>query len=502
MEMKKVLKITSVVIAALAVVATISVFVNQKKADAQLPEYVGSQACLGCHSGKYERWEASGHAHMVDEVVKNSDLPADPATAPTELQAELAKATYVVAGQRFLARDQATGDLKYLNVLFDKATSKYVAYKGGSDWTTGCAGCHSTGFDTKSKTFTETGIGCEMCHGPGRDHILGKGDVSKIEANTDAVTCGQCHNGSGKNADGVTWPVGYRPGMKTLAEVGFTLTPVADPHGVVPEVGKPKLRQFAMWQASAHAPGKSITDLTTNDHASGNCYSCHSAQAAAEKKAGVTPDPKANEYTDGVSCVACHSPHGGNNYAQLKTDPKTLCESCHTASLAEGTTFKPGSEVHHPMKEMLNGYGAIGVAPTEGAHTEKSCNECHMTEGNHMMKVIKPSDVEGTTRKDTCTTCHTNSSPESREAYLDLWQESVTGKVEAGLADKAVIEAAVKVNPNALTAELKATFDAAKTNLSFIEADASKGAHNFEYAIKIATKAAKDMAAVKAALPK
>jgi predicted CXXCH cytochrome family protein len=498
--MKKALKIASIMVAALAVVVTAGLFLNQKKADAQLPEYVGSQACIGCHSGKVERWEASAHAHMVDPIVKNADLPADPATAPADLQAELAKAQYIVAGQRFLARNQATGDLVYLNVQFNKTTGKYETMKGGSDWTTGCAGCHTTGFDTKTKTFAETGIGCEMCHGPGRDHILGKGDPSKITVSTDSVTCGQCHNGQAKNADGVTWPVGYRPGMKTLQEVGFNYAKIADPT-TVPVNNH--MRQYAYWQASAHAPEKAIADLASNDHASGSCYACHSAQAAAEKKAGQTPDPKAEHYTDGVSCVACHSPHGGNNQYQLKTaDPKDLCESCHTGDIAVGQTFKPGAAVHHPNKEMLEGYGAVGIAPTVGVHTEESCNECHMTEGNHMFKVITPDMVDGTNRKDTCTTCHTNSSPESRGAYLEMWNDTTSAKIAALKADLAVANAALKANPNALGQDLKNAVAATTTNVSFIEADGSGGAHNFEYVAKILAKAQKDMAAVKAALGK
>lgn len=494
--MKRLMKIAAIAVAALSLTVVAGVMFSQKEADAKLPEYVGSQACLGCHSGKYERWEASGHHEMVTEVTKNADLPGDPLKASTDLQAELAKAQFVVAGQRFLARDQATGELKYLNVQWNAATSQYQAMKGGSSWTTGCAGCHSTGWNVQAQTWAEPGIGCEMCHGPGRDHILGKGDVSKIVANTDAVTCGQCHNGTGKTAAGIGWPQGFRPGMKDLAEVGYDYAKVADPHGPVPEYGKPKMRQFAMWQASAHA--NAMVDLQANSHSSSACVECHSAQGASDAEDGIAQAPAA--YNDGVSCVSCHSPHS----AQLKEEPKALCESCHNAEIQEGATFKAGSAVHHPNKEMLEGYGAIGIAPTKGAHSEQSCAECHMTEGNHMMKIIKPEDVMGTARKDTCTSCHAHegSSPESRNVYLGLWKESVTGKLEAIKADQAVIDAAVKANANLLTADQKAMYDAAKTNASFVEQDKSNGAHNFEYAIKVLTKAQKDMAAVKAAIGK
>ncbi|HYF91448.1 MAG TPA: ammonia-forming cytochrome c nitrite reductase subunit c552 [Symbiobacteriaceae bacterium] len=487
--MKKALKIASLVVAAVSILVAGSMFLNQESADAKLPEYVGAQACLGCHSDFYERWVGSPHAHMIDEVIHNSDLPADPNTAPAELQAELAKATFVVAGQRFLARDPVSGELKYLSVQFDKAANKYVAYKGGSSWDQGCAGCHSTGWDMAAKTWANPGIGCEACHGPGREHILGKGDPEKITASANAAVCGQCHNGSGKVASGTTWPVGYRPNMKDLSEVGFTY-PTVDPHGAVPEYGKPKMRQYSMWQASAHAT--SLTTLKSNDHWGPQCLKCHTADAYNAIKHD-NELPADHNYQDGITCVTCHSAHSTKVSG---ASPRALCESCHTAEIEPGQTVKAGSTVHHPMKEMLAGYGAIGVPETKGAHSEESCVECHMTEGNHMFKVIKPSDVIGTARKDTCSTCHTNSTPESREVYLNLWQENVSVKLETIAALRAEIEAAVKANPNAMSTDVKAKFDAAKTNASFVEADASKGAHNFEYAIKVLTAAQKDMEAV------
>ena len=46
-------------------------------------------------------------------------------------------------------------------------------------WNANCFNCHATnlaqGFDVEAKTYrttwTEMGIGCEACHGPGREHV-------------------------------------------------------------------------------------------------------------------------------------------------------------------------------------------------------------------------------------------------------------------------------------------------------------------------------------------
>ncbi|HYF92366.1 MAG TPA: ammonia-forming cytochrome c nitrite reductase subunit c552 [Symbiobacteriaceae bacterium] len=499
--MKKALKIGSLVAALAAVILAGTAFMTETTANAKLPEYVGSQACLGCHSEKYEVWESSGHAHMVDQIVKPSDLPADPTSAPEALKAELDKADYIVAGHRFLARDPANGELKYLNVQYDDASKSYVAYKGGSSWDNGCAGCHSTGWNVETKRNTEMGIGCEACHGPGREHILGKGDRSQITVNAASVACGQCHNGSGKVASGTTWPVGYRPNMMSLAEVGFTyVKPEAG--GPVPELNKPKMRQFAMWETSAHANATNLLiDRGPTYLARTECISCHSTSAGIAIKGGEKWDASTMLVNDGVSCVACHDPHNSNNPRQLRKDAQALCLSCHSVARGGepvkqiGTTRAP----HSPQGDMLQGISAIDVAPTKGAHSQVSCVECHMTEGNHLMKVVKPGDVMGSVRKDSCTACHTKSTPESRDVYLSMWEESIKGKVDAVKADVDYIDSALKANPN-LLGDKKAAYENARANYWFVQKDKSNGAHNFEYAIKVITKAQKEIAAIRAGL--
>ncbi|HWI60388.1 MAG TPA: ammonia-forming cytochrome c nitrite reductase subunit c552 [Symbiobacteriaceae bacterium] len=493
---RKTLKFAMLVslIAILALTASVVLASGSKKAE--LPEYLGSEACVGCHAEKFVDWEGTGHAHMLTELIRPSDFPGDVTKAPEAFKAELQKAVYVVAGQRFVGRDLATGDLVYLNVQWNG--KEYVEYKGGSNWNEGCAGCHATGYSKQSREFADHNIGCEACHGPGRDHILAHGDRSKITVTTDSQVCGQCHTG-GTAKDGSRWPYGYRPGMN-LSEI--MNLPAVDPHGQVPNSSL-HWRQYPLWQVSAHA--SAVTSLESSDHVGNYCYKCHSGEAFKQEtveKAG-TFDPKKHEVFNAITCVACHDPHSSANPAQLRMESaQALCTACHSGSIPEGQTLKAGTEAHHPMKEMFAGYGAIGIAPTKGAHAELTCVECHMTEGNHLMKVIKPADVIGTTRKDTCSTCHVNSGPESRQVYLDLWQESVTKKLEAARADAAMIDAALQANPNALTQELKDKVAAAKTNLSFVEADGSHGAHNFEYAVRIVTAAQKDLATAKAGLTK
>ncbi len=122
----------------------------------------------------------------------------------------------------------------------------------------------------------------------------------------------------------------------------------------------------------------------------------------------------------GVTCVGCHTPHesgsakgawNGEFDDQVNVDPangsvangSNLCVECHNGEIPAGTTASPGAEVHHPMKEMMDGYGAIDVAAFPSVHKGK-CIQCHMPPtsvsrgsvqlgGNHTFTIITPQDA-------------------------------------------------------------------------------------------------------------
>ncbi|BDG62030.1 ammonia-forming cytochrome c nitrite reductase subunit c552 [Caldinitratiruptor microaerophilus] len=469
------------VLAAAAVIAVAAAAspAQATPAPADLPEYVGSAACMGCHPDEYASWSRTGHAQMLKPVFKPSDLPADPAKAPPELRAQLDRALYVVAGQRFIGRSPS-GEYVYLGVVYDPAAKTYKPYaRAGESWEKSCAGCHSVGWNPASGRFAEAGIGCESCHGPGRDHILGKGDRSKIVVSSSSDTCGACHV-AGSMPDGTRWPVGWKPGM-ALTQTGFQVKAV-DPKGPPPDPAL-HLRQYAPLQASAHATA--VESLVASGHAQDSCYRCHSTEArlAAERGAKVNTAG----LHDGITCVACHDPHASRHEAQLREEQNELCMDCHNGSIPAGQTARPGSVVHHPMAEMFKGVGAIGVpgeSPSPHNAMGVTCASCHMTDGNHMFKVIKPAEVAGTNRKDSCVACHQTSIPEVRQAYLDMWQNTVKAKVAALEKQLAQADARLKARPG-IAADLKAKVDVARTNVSFVKSDGSWGVHNFDYAVKV-----------------
>jgi hypothetical protein len=171
--------------------------------------------------------------------------------------------------------------------------------------------------------------------------------------------------------------------------------------------------QYPDWAIEGHADA--LTGLTgqsfwafLDEATKKECLECHSADFRILKEAGKNPSSTDAQY--GITCVGCHTPHENTTEGgawdeewtpQLRTgSAQTLCIECHNGELPVGGTASPGAEIHHPMKEMMAGYGAIGVTEIPSPH-EGECVKCHMPPtsvsrgsvqlgGNHTFNIIEP----------------------------------------------------------------------------------------------------------------
>ncbi|MBF0481025.1 MAG: cytochrome c family protein [Desulfovibrionaceae bacterium] len=81
---------------------------------------------------------------------------------------------------------------KSIKILADKITPAEL---------TECYGCHTTGygkpggFVSLEKTPDLANAGCEVCHGPGSDHVSSGGDPKLIVRKPAMDECKTCHNG-------------------------------------------------------------------------------------------------------------------------------------------------------------------------------------------------------------------------------------------------------------------------------------------------------------------
>ena len=348
--------------------------------------YVGSAACQKCHEEIYARWKKTPMANVVRDPSEHPEIIIPDLASNTISKFSKDQVALVYGSiwkQRYFTK---IGDDYFPEpAQWDIVHKKWLPYfvKPGTDWwaslypadnmqrPTGptCDGCHSVGYNTKTKQVVEWNVGCERCHGPGsehvahatRDNILNPAKLDYVAAND---ICIQCHSQGrpltipmeGKYYD---WPVGYSAGLK--------------------------LSDF--WQLEEHKLG----DTTFT----------HFADGTAHKNRMQGNDfVQSVMYRRGITCFNCHDVHGTNNYAQLRKSGNELCLDCHaalslngphTATLEQHTHHKrdsPGSQCiacHMPKIETTipdvfvraHTFAVITPAATDNYKIPNPCTSCH-----------------------------------------------------------------------------------------------------------------------------
>ncbi|RJQ48145.1 MAG: hypothetical protein C4538_04260 [Nitrospiraceae bacterium] len=392
------------------------------KAEPQLFDkdaYVGSARCRDCHWREYDSWKHTLHSKFMqsasDDAVlgdferNNKLVSAVPQKAPELAGKDIVTTMFRKDGKYYInalgpdwelhdyeiayiiginnRQNYLTtfpnGAIHVLPVEWDVRQTKWVDnyglekhYPGSGNywsddkrnWQFKCGGCHTTGmkinYDAEmhsfNTTFGDIGIGCEACHGPGRDHIAAARtyfekekdtiiNPSKLQWRIRAAVCGQCHNW-GVSAAKIT---PYREGFPERYSY---------PYGF--EVGKPLYLFFI--------------DEPVDDKRHHQQYNEWNESAHAEA---------------GVMCTTCHGvhqegQHKNPNKALTKYISDTLCTNCHTT---------------------------IRQKAAHRIHTFGSCIACHMpktkgTEHSHTFKFISPEEslrAGGVDKKpNSCSGCH------------------------------------------------------------------------------------------------
>ena len=300
-------------------------------------DFVGSEACKTCHSDKYNSWKDSGHPYKFS-IVQNNEAPTYPDFAVnfedtwmTDLgdgSHTWADVAGVIGGFGWKARFVGTD-----GIIIGTAGSKVADAGGGHNqfnfyggeahgwvdydashenkaYNYGCFKCHTTGGDTSGTwlagvdglgTFTEGGVGCEACHGPGSDHIAAPSEdnidkvyefvhqdnaIGGLQLNGKVITpnpdgnninflCGTCHNRS------YTDPIN--------ASGGFIKH-----HEQWDEFSASKHSQAGFTCLTCHDPHKRV--IWDGDGITKKCETCHSDKAKTINHAGTS------------TCIDCHMP--------------------------------------------------------------------------------------------------------------------------------------------------------------------------------------------------
>lgn len=280
-----------------------------------------------------------------------------------------------------------------------------------------CLPCHATGFELALRDdggvdmsatsgggrWTDTGVQCERCHGPGADHFeaddadrpftITSPELLGRDRSNDA--CGQCHSNTLAHESGLPYPftgdASFQPGMDLDDFAGSNAQ---------------------RWDNGTSAYGRQqLDDLQLSPH---------------------------GDATLGMVCLDCHAPHGEGGYphqGRLNPDDNSLCLSCHLDRTFGGDASQINAEhVDHPRYDPVSD------------HQTGRCATCHMPAtaatvafselsgagdvSSHLYTVVPPQetvdafDAAGATSLDvgsfpihSCAECH---------AYGQWWWDSVT----------------------------------------------------------------------------
>ncbi len=414
--------------------------------------YVTSEACQDCHTINYESWKNNTlHPHMFRPKQSDSEILGDFSSADPVLTFQKKDVEFILGNkwEQVYARI-IDGEYYPLPAKWLIVKKEWVAYLADS-WketpmSKKCNGCHTTGFDPVTLEFSEYGIGCEACHGPGGKHVQNeqmktdlscnychKADANQTESESDiirsysATVCGQCHNrGQSIPKDELhgaifDFPVKYKPGID-LNTAMEAMTPEKDTEGKFfwgNGIAKNLHQEYGDWSKSKHA--NAVIKLKENYIGGGDrgvlsdkCLHCHSTDY---RLADNKNKPTLNTAKHGVTCVACHEPHGRDKLLPHTGDGVTLCGGCHIDSMSHSVAKK--GKPHYPCPQ-----------------SNVTCVDCHMPKiveiggifsiRNHGYNIITPTVAKQNDMPSSCQNagCHKDKTVEwAIDAFQSYYEQ-------------------------------------------------------------------------------
>jgi hypothetical protein len=267
-------------------------------------EYVGSAECgtSDCHEDIAQVFAKSGHPYKLNKVesAEPPQYPFSSVPAPPEGYT-WDDITYVIGGYGWKARF-IDKDGYIITGSDENATTQYNLYNAnlgvGPGWSAyhagelqkpyNCGACHTTGYRPEGNqdglpgligTWSEPGVQCEACHGPGENHVNKPYGVA-MTVDRSAELCGECH------ARGTVEAID--------ASGGFVRH-----HEQYEELFQSKHR--ALTCIACHDPHQGIIQArkTGEDTVRVDCYSCHFKEIRSQKD---------HEESNDVDCIDCHMP--------------------------------------------------------------------------------------------------------------------------------------------------------------------------------------------------
>ncbi len=323
-------------------------------------DYVGDQVCSGCHPEIAQTYNQSGHPWSLTAV--SGKIPSFPFSQIPALPRgyTLNDISYIVGGYSWKAiflnsngyiitgTPGASGDASYLN-QYDLGHTALGLTPGWSSFHPGeselpftCGACHTTGYSHGgnqdnlaglSGTWSQAGVRCEACHGPGSLHATNPKGIRMAVDNTSSV-CRQCHESV--------------PTAQLVVSNGFI------------------------------QHGDQYGDLSQSKHQILDCLTCH------DPHSGVVQLRAENLQTTNLLCQDCHWQE-----AQFQSNPRHValnigCTDCHMPRLIQSGSANPngfmGDMRTHVMAidpRKISQFNADGSLATGQISLDYACRHCH-----------------------------------------------------------------------------------------------------------------------------
>jgi len=276
-----------------------------------------------------------------------------------------------------------------------------------SAWNLYCARCHTTNLDVLAKDpyhttanveWTEPGVGCETCHGPGSKHVEYMANkptnrlmslanmllneqtapyimnASRLDKGVALSVCARCH---GSDI------------LRKRMDIYRTYEPGFDKHGRYNDLSM--YFAEAKLQPGSNAPTvevwrdgrpkglgmlfRSFADSRHYEKTDMRCYSCHDAHANKEE---ASPGLKQASAESNAFCLDCHQAIEQNQQAHTKHSegkPGSFCYDCH---MPNNISNAVAGDVHfvrtHNMGSIPNPYLSMRYGLD---NSPNACNECH-----------------------------------------------------------------------------------------------------------------------------
>ncbi|WJG10171.1 multiheme c-type cytochrome [Aliiglaciecola sp. LCG003] len=420
-------------------------------------EYVGSEVCGDCHIINYDGWKMSPHHNITNEpsdntVVGNFNdgvfyLNTDPEKSQPAVKSFKQNGEFYLALKNIRSQDytpfkiekvigyqyrqtyltqEEGGVLRRLPVQWSVARGEFFAYWNeqeqspetvqdlweqmkplNSAWNLYCARCHTTNLQQISKNrahtfanvkWTEDGVGCEVCHGPGSAHVDYMQDkpVNRVMSLVNLKLFEQ--------------PVPYIMNAADHSQ-GVALSVCARCHGA--DILRKRMDAYRTFFPGYNLAGE-LNDLseyfTEAESVPGRTFPTLQIWPDGRPKGLGTlfrsfADSKHYEDTD-MRCYDCHDPHNNKRPTEVgileaSEVSNEFCVGCHqpiVQNLPAHTRHKTGSQGSycydcHMPKNLLNQVSGIdyfvrshnmGTIPNPLLsvklglnNSPNACNECH-----------------------------------------------------------------------------------------------------------------------------